>query len=381
MADFIAGYISGAISILVGNPLDVLKTRLQASSPHMRNPASALNAPASSSLGSPHATTTGTPNSMVSSSSSLRSFGRDALRGIAAPVVSYGALNAVLFATYNRTLIVLDGQPQRGGAEGALGGIQEGYGIRGHPYWIHFAAGCLGGLATFAISAPTEVVKCRAQVVRDGDVIAAISPPGNGNAASTVQARTDSSSLAIAKHLWRTKGIKGFYHGGTVTALRDSIGYGFYYLSYELAKDGWDRVARGDSGGGANDVHDNVDGGGGMLNAVKILLCGGLAGVVTWASVFPLDVVKTRVQTQDLAVVPQRSPSQASPETVPLVSNETLRQQKRLGAWKIAKLAYRNEGVGVFFRGLSVCCARAFVVNAVQWAVYEWVMSAMADQK
>lgn len=28
----------------------------------------------------------------------------------------------------------------------------------------------------------------------------------------------------------------------------------------------------------------------------------------------------------------------------------------------------------MFFRGLGVCSVRAFVVNAVQWAVYEWVM-------
>ena len=32
-ADFWAGYISGAIGIVVGNPLDLLKTRLQAGSP------------------------------------------------------------------------------------------------------------------------------------------------------------------------------------------------------------------------------------------------------------------------------------------------------------------------------------------------------------
>jgi len=275
-------------------------------------------------------------------------------------------------------LIALDGQPQRGGTEGALGGIQEGQGIRGHPYWIHFAAGCLGGLATFAISAPTEVVKCRAQVVREGGAAGLL--PGVGTA--SLQTRTDSSSLSIAKHLWRTTGIRGFYHGGTVTALRDSIGFGFYYLSYQLAKDGWDRVVRGGSGGVAGDVVVDVDNGSGAVNAAKILLCGGLAGVVTWASVFPLDVVKTRVQTQDLVVLRQQSSSvQARPETVPLVSNDISMEQKRLGAWKIAKLAYRNEGVGVFFRGLSVCCARAFIVNAVQWAVYEWVMSAMVDQK
>ena len=38
-ADFWAGYISGAVGILIGNPLDVLKVRLQAgsSSPAVRS--------------------------------------------------------------------------------------------------------------------------------------------------------------------------------------------------------------------------------------------------------------------------------------------------------------------------------------------------------
>jgi solute carrier family 25 carnitine/acylcarnitine transporter 20/29 len=32
-ADFWAGYISGAIGIIIGNPLDLIKVRLQASGP------------------------------------------------------------------------------------------------------------------------------------------------------------------------------------------------------------------------------------------------------------------------------------------------------------------------------------------------------------
>lgn len=33
----------------------------------------------------------------------------------------------------------------------------------------------------------------------------------------------------------------------------------------------------------------------------------------------------------------------------------------------------------VFFRGLTVCCVRAFIVNAVQWAVYEWMMQYLLE--
>jgi solute carrier family 25 carnitine/acylcarnitine transporter 20/29 len=32
-ADFWAGYVSGAVGIIIGNPLDLVKTRLQAGNP------------------------------------------------------------------------------------------------------------------------------------------------------------------------------------------------------------------------------------------------------------------------------------------------------------------------------------------------------------
>jgi solute carrier family 25 carnitine/acylcarnitine transporter 20/29 len=101
--------------------------------------------------------------------------------------------------------------------------------------------------------------------------------------------------------------------------------------------------------------------------AVKVLLCGGLAGVITWASIFPLDVIKTRVQTQALY-----SERRLQGEHRMLLQPEV--QEGRLSSLEVAKHAYRTEGASVFFRGLGICSVRAFVVNAVQWAVYEWMM-------
>jgi solute carrier family 25 carnitine/acylcarnitine transporter 20/29 len=131
--------------------------------------------------------------------------------------------------------------------------------------------------------------------------------------------------------------------------VRDAVGYGFYFLSYEWSK-------------AALTSKDDTDG----RAAVKVLLCGGFAGIVTWATIFPLDVVKTRVQTQ----VMQSEGGES--ETRSLLSGRT--QGKRSDTFQIAREAYRSEGFGVFFRGLGICSVRAFVVNAVQWAIYEWTM-------
>jgi solute carrier family 25 carnitine/acylcarnitine transporter 20/29 len=70
--------------------------------------------------------------------------------------------------------------------------------------WV---AGAAGGLASWAVSSPTELIKCRAQLGVHGQ--------GRG------------SSWSITKDVFRRQGLRGFYFGGGVTSIRDSVGYGF----------------------------------------------------------------------------------------------------------------------------------------------------------
>lgn len=93
--------------------------------------------------------------------------------------------------------------------------------------------------------------------------------------------------------------------------------------------------------------------------AMKILLCGGIAGIVTWGSVFPLDMIKTRLQAQTMQ---ERSPLSTTAE------NQSLLRPSRthLNSVQLAREVYRAEGVGAFYRGLGICSIRAFIVNAVQ---------------
>jgi len=292
-ADFWAGYMSGAVGIIVGNPLDLIKVRLQATrlTPTINTPP-------------------------VSHTSQFTSAG-SLIRGSTAPILGYGALNALLFISYNRTSDFLNTNNQLP-----------------PNLWTTWIAGAIGGLATWVVSTPTELVKCRAQT-------------------------SSCSSWAITKGIIRSEGVRGLYFGGVVTALRDSIGYGFYFWSYELSTQYM--LPRIEESGTQPLPESSKTR---WEEAAKVLLCGGLAGVVTWASIFPLDVIKTRVQTQVLE----------SGEREPLLDGAQDGGRRRWGAIDIAKNAYRTEGVGVFFRGLVVCSIRAFIVNAVQWAVYEWIM-------
>jgi solute carrier family 25 carnitine/acylcarnitine transporter 20/29 len=268
---------------------------------------------------------------LVRSYCPLKSF-THILQGASAPILGYGALNALLFVSYNRTLTLL-GEDYTSPA--SLSKI--------------WAAGAVGGLATFIVSAPTELIKCRTQV----------SAPTNSPGSQ--------SSLAIAKEIWARNGVRGLYFGGGVTSVRDAVGYGFYFCSYEICK----RALK-------TSEEDTP-----RVAGAKILLAGGVAGIVTWASIFPLDVVKTRVQTQSFTL-PSTLPAATSPapsEHQGLLSNEAPAKpnalHRRKGAVEMARLIYQNEGMAVFFRGLGICSVRAFVVNAVQWAVYEWLMKVL----
>ncbi|KKY26312.1 putative mitochondrial carrier protein [Diplodia seriata] len=192
-ADFWAGYISGAAGIIIGNPLDLVKTRLQA------GPAAA----ATRSNAAPAADTVNWRNA------------GNYVRGATAPILGYGALNAILFVSYNRTLALL--------------------GERDDPSKPHslarvFWAGAVSGFATFVVSAPTELVKCRAQVYDS-------MPQRRGGGANG---------------------------GGS--------GRVSSFWSYELSK----RLITSPD----EDTPRQA--------ALKVLLCGGIAGVVTWASIFPL---------------------------------------------------------------------------------------------
>lgn len=95
--------------------------------------------------------------------------------------------------------------------------------------------------------------------------------------------------------------------------------------------------------------------------AMKVLLCGGIAGIVTWGSVFPLDMIKTRLQAQTMHDTHDVHTLPGSAERQPLV-----RPRQTLTTVQIAKEAYRAEGLRPFYRGLGVCSIRAFIVNAVQ---------------
>ncbi|CAJ0829442.1 6082_t:CDS:10 [Entrophospora sp. SA101] len=168
---------------------------------------------------------------------------------------------------------------------------------------ILYIAGFGAGIACFLVSTPTELVKCRAQI-------------------------------AITTNYLRQPFQYGLYKGGLVTIIRDAPGYGVYFWAYEGLK----RVLEVTSSDSNSDRN----------NVLKLLFAGGTAGLLSWASIYPLDVIKTRLQTQQ--------------------------QNYYSGIIDCAIKSYREEGAKVFFKGMSTTLVRAWPVNAVTFFAYELVI-------
>lgn len=188
-SDFWAGYLSGAIGIIIGNPLDLVKVRLQAG--HTEGDTAAARSlrnqfeTAGSLVRGKYANNY---DNAVNQELILNSF-----LGAAAPILGYGALNALLFVAYNRALMALDPS------------VRDPTNPTGTSLYKIWVAGAAGGLASWIVSSPTELVKCRAQL----------------------SSRAEVSSWAVAKDIYKRQGLRGLYFGGAITSVRDSVGYGF----------------------------------------------------------------------------------------------------------------------------------------------------------
>lgn len=81
----------------------------------------------------------------------------------------------------------------------------------------------------------------------------------------------------------------------------------------------------------------------------KQLIAGGVGGIATWVSSYPMDVIKSRMQTDS----------------------------SYRSIWHCAKLSYQAEGIRVFFVGLETTVVRAFPVNAIIFITYEVLMKVL----
>ncbi|SAM03022.1 hypothetical protein [Absidia glauca] len=228
-------------------------------------------------------------------------------KGVLAPVMGLAGLNAILFVSYGGLLRAFNSDTNQTPSLGQV-----------------YLAGCGAGMACFLFSTPTDLIKIQAQM-----------------------SRINKTSMEVVKEIFHRSGFRG----GWSTLMRDAPSYGVYFWAYE----GMKRMLVDPSNPSA---------------AWPLLLAGGMAGTLSWASIYPLDVIKSRLQMQQ--------PSPLPGATTPLL---TALDRPYTSIRDCVVRSYRAEGVGVFFRGLVPTVLRGFPVNAVTFWMYEWVMAWLSTHR
>jgi len=168
--------------------------------------------------------------------------------------------------------------------------------------------GFVSGFFSSFLNSPVELIKCKLQ---------------------SSKSKQYTNTIQCTKAIVSQHGIQGLYQGFVPTLLRNCIGDMFYYGVYEISKY---RLIKsiGDFWG--------------------ILLAGGLGGISYWTSIYPLDVIKSKLQSQSY------SPS----------------ERLYRGIIDCASKIWRTEGWRGFWKGYSVCLFRSFPTNAAGFFSYEW---------
>jgi solute carrier family 25 carnitine/acylcarnitine transporter 20/29 len=274
--ELVAGGIAGTAGILLGLPFDLVKVRMQC------NPEMYVSG-------------------MQCFMQSVKADGFLSLyRGMMAPVFSQMPINAILFASEEACMRILE--PNVPKAE--------------QKNWSHVLAGSFAGLVQCGVLVPFDRVKCLVQADASGG-------PGIP--------RKYSGTIDCATQVLNEGGIRGFYKGFSATALREVPSLGVYFTTYKWCSLQFQRL---------EEDYEWIS------PTFGTVMAGGAAGGMSWLTVYPFDVIKTRIQT--------------------MPATET-----DVGIISVGKKLYAEYGTKVFFRGLSTTMARAFPVNGITFLVYE----------
>lgn len=172
---------------------------------------------------------------------------------------------------------------------------------------------------------PTELIKCRLQALTE--VMAT---------SDAIQKRI--GPWQVTKDLIRNDGPLGLFQGLTSTWLREVPGYFFFFFGYEITK------------GLLTPAGKTKD----DLGPLKLVCSGGIAGASLWISIYPIDVVKSRIQVQSLV-------------------------GKMPGFLPTFIQVVRAEGVRALYNGLVACVLRSFPANAALFMAYEYSRKWMMD--
>ncbi|PLB48460.1 mitochondrial carrier protein [Aspergillus steynii IBT 23096] len=226
--DLVAGAAGGVAQVLIGQPFDLAKVRLQ----------------------------TQTGSSAISLVSQIwRKEGPLAFyKGTLVPLVGVGACVSIQFGAFHSFRQLLE-------AHNARQNPKNGPGLSLAQFYL---AGGSAGIVNSVVSGPVEHIRIRLQTQPHGS------------------ARYYTGPWDCARKIIRQAGIAGLYRGQVVTLFREFHGYGVWFAAYE---------------GLLGIVTERQQKRREELPNWQIAVCGGLAGEMLWLLSHPLDVIKSKMQS------------------------------------------------------------------------------------
>lgn len=176
-------------------------------------------------------------------------------------------------------------------------------------------AGAFSGFSASFVLTPVELIKCKLQV------------------ANLQSSTANESYMSIIQKILRNEGTLGLWHGFNLTLLREMGGTAVWFASYE------------ESVKSLNKKFPNQ-------KNTNLLVSGAVAGFVFNLSIYPIDTIKSNIQTYDM--------TSGSKTKLNFVS-----------AFK--HLTGRPGGLLNLYNGLGITLLRSIPANAVIFYTYEYL--------
>ncbi|KAI0439759.1 mitochondrial carrier protein [Xylaria telfairii] len=250
---------------------------------------------------------------------------RGFFRGVTAPLASVTLVRTISFSIYQRSKYVYSDWMARNLGFSPLDHVNKNGAYPNLGTIACFgAAGATAGSGITLIACPFELTKLSAQV----SVLMANQKNVDPKKKAIALSYHNKGTIKTLKNIVKHRGFAGMYTGLNLHLLRDTLGTGIYFATYESSK----QLLTTFSG---TDAHKNP---------IAVLAAGGLCGIVSWALIYPIDSVKSIYQRNALMY--------SKGQIVPIPKIQFFRRD--------------------MYRGLGVSMGRSAAVNAVFFSAFEF---------
>ncbi|XP_069129626.1 mitochondrial ornithine transporter 1-like [Argopecten irradians] len=295
--DFIGGVNGGIANVIVGQSLDTVKVKMQTFPGLYQNAFDCF----------------------------MKTFRQDGIRGLYAgtiPAMTANiAENSVLFMFYGLCQKVVMNISKKNDVKDL------------HPVENAISGSGAAFFCSFSLC-PTELIKCRLQAMREMAT--------QGKLEGGME-KMKIGPWGLTKEILKQEGVPGMFKGLTSTMAREMPGYFFFFGGYEISRHYLTPPGK---------TKDEI-------GVWRTVVSGGIGGVCLWTSIFPTDVVKSRIQVE--STVGTKAPS----------------------FYKTLMHIGRTEGIRALYNGLGPTVVRTFPSTGALFLTYETtkkVLTDLADQ-